>query len=46
MVQRVDALETQLELNAFPQPGVLDDRQIQVVGAIRANAREPGTQRA
>ena len=44
MVERVDAFESQLELDAFPDPGVLDDRHVQVVGSVRTDSGKPRIQ--
>src|ERR1700682_1002823 len=44
VVQSVDPFEAQLELHPFPDPRVLDDRKIQVVGSIPTDSGEAGTQ--
>ena len=43
MIQGVDAFKAQLELDAFLELRVLDDRKIQVVDSIGADSRKAGT---
>src|SRR5206468_5534417 len=44
VVQGVDAFKAQLQLDSFPNPGIFDDRQIQVISPVSPHSGKSRTQ--